>query len=80
MLLSNVGRELLDHPLAPGGRFDLEADELADVPVKLDQRRVDGGDGANPRGIDQSKDFIEVAVLWGARLALRDKFPFGVSG
>ncbi len=60
MRSGDVDRQLLDHAFAPGRRFNLAADVLADAPVKLDQRRVDGGDGACPCGVDQPKDFIEV--------------------
>ncbi|MCZ2340607.1 MAG: hypothetical protein LC104_02275 [Bacteroidales bacterium] len=66
--------------LPPASSTDAIADVFPDTPVKLDQRRVDGGNGTNPRGVDQPQDFIEVAVLWGTCLASWDKLPFGVSG
>ena len=58
-------------PSPPRRRFNLAADVLADAPVKLDQRRVDRGDGACPRGVDQPKDFVEV----GWRRWIRGHLP-----
>ena len=71
MRSGDVGGQLLDHAFAPGRRFNLAADVLADAPVKLDQRRVDGSNGARPCGVDQPKDFVEV----GWRRWIRDGLP-----
>ena len=78
MRSGDVGGQLFDHAFAPGRRFNLAADVLADAPVKLDQRRVDGGDGPRPRGVDQPKDFVEVGLRRGIRGDLPGKALFRV--
>jgi hypothetical protein len=54
-----MGGQPVDHTVAPLGRRDPAADVLADLPVQVDQRGVDGQVGALPRGVNQADDGVE---------------------
>lgn len=60
LLPADVLGEGFDRPFSPAVIGDFPLDEFADAPVKLDQSRVDGGDGPRPRGVDQFHDNIEI--------------------
>jgi hypothetical protein len=52
--------QCLDGSLSPAIGRDPSADVLADAPVKIDQLRVDGSEGPNPRCFDELKYGVEV--------------------
>jgi hypothetical protein len=54
--------ELVDHTLAPFRRFDLAADDAADLPVEVDEDGIDGLECVRLGGRDQLRDLSESAV------------------
>jgi hypothetical protein len=55
-------RQGSDGALPPAVGGNPPADVLAERPVEVDQRRVDGGKGAHPGGIDEPKDLVDVGL------------------
>jgi len=53
-----------DSPLAPVLGRDLVTDRLANLPIEVDQDRVNGGDGPRPGGVKEAQHLLEVRLRW----------------
>ena len=61
-----------DGPLPPGRSGDLVADVFAELPVEVDEGRVDGGQGPRLRGVDQGQHLVELGLRRRRGFASRD--------
>lgn len=62
LLPADVLGQGFDRAFSPTFVGDLSVDEFADAPVKLDQSRVNRGDGSRSRVVDQVHDDIEIRL------------------
>jgi len=70
-----------DSTFTPALGCDLVTDVLADLPIEVDQDRVDGGEGPRPGGFDEAHYFLEVRLRWLIRLdSFGDSLPGGFPG
>ncbi len=58
------GRDGPPSPLLGG---DFPVDVLADIPIEIDQRGVDGRYGPRPRGLDEPEHNVEIGLSSGWR-------------
>ena len=60
LLLMDESRQLLDRSFSPTLVSNPPCNELSDRPIKIDERRVDGTEGAPAGRIDHYEYLIEV--------------------
>lgn len=67
--IGQVGRQLRDNSVAPLRSCKLAADVFPNLPIEVDQRRVDRVVRPIPGGLDQGNDLGEARIGWHLRLA-----------